>query len=973
MKKINKKAFTMVELLAVIVILGILSIISVTAVQGIIAKAKERYYKSQEESMVMAAQSFLKNNQKQQPKVSGQTKTIKLETLLSNKYIDKVVDYKKETCSGAESYVKAFKYENEIYYTAYLKCPNYTTDMNALTSSINISTAFNTDTNVVNNSKATITITDSNGGDDRIQKGIVSYQYSMYKEGKLIYSSDVFNVKKTYEINKTVSLKEYVPGKIKITVTATNVHGLTKTKSFTKVYTDTEAPTCGAITGDSTTWKTGTRTVTVACSDGTGTGCTRENYTYEFKGDVKVGKIKIEDKAGNSTNCNVNVYIDNYPPVVTLKAYKKKAGEIAPTGSVMNQISNTKTSPNKSLTINGDTVNGWMNKAKWPNGVYLELDYSDISEVSKIEWKWNAIGLQKTNPNINTITQTSQILSPHNASGKSKEKIEYDGYRYGEIVITDQFNHQSTIKVTAPLDRALPNMPVSGDSTTWINTNRIINIGCTDAVSGCKTSPFSDTISSTLKTKDYSVEDNAGNKLTKTVNTYVDKTKPSCGAIENQSTNWTASDRNISVACSDSHSQCVQAKYSKNFNTSTKVGSIEIKDNAGNTQTCTVNAYVDKTPPKCNGNTGESTTWTNQNRNITINCKDDESGCKNNSIPKTFSSDMKTTNVTIEDKVGWTTNCPVNVYIDKSKPSCGATSGESTTWTKDNRRITVACTDGGESGCPAYDHTYNTSKEKDTITLKDGAGNSTTCNINVYVDKDKPTIGYSIYKVNSRGEWVGGYNSGEWSTKRIKRELYPNDTGGSGINHTEWSSDNVNWNYEGNVASWTYEGDGKNYTYFRTIDNAGNVSDSLYLKLKVDKTAPNTWARGYYANTSRCRWDLYEAMDLGYMSSNGSKKFWAGIITYATDDTSGVSGDMNLNYWYYSSAPAGCGRREYKDWAWTTGWSISFGCDPTDGHGGTVRYYACDNAGNCSGQKDHSVTWWGIQSSWYKNPGNCPD
>ena len=60
------------------------------------------------------AQSYLKNNNAQQPKVSGQTRTIKLNTLYSSKYIDKVVDYKKETCSGAESYVKAFKYEDEI-------------------------------------------------------------------------------------------------------------------------------------------------------------------------------------------------------------------------------------------------------------------------------------------------------------------------------------------------------------------------------------------------------------------------------------------------------------------------------------------------------------------------------------------------------------------------------------------------------------------------------------------------------------------------------------------------------------------------------------------------------------------------------------------------------------------------------------------------------------------------------------------
>lgn len=199
-KKRIKNGFTMVELLAVIVILGILAIISITAVQGIIAKAKERYYKSQEENMVMAAQSYLKNNNTQQPKVSGQTRTIKLNTLYSSKYIDKVVDYKKETCDGAESYVKAFKYEDDIYYTAYLKCPNYTTDLNVLTSSINISANFEGDNQNVKNAKSTITINDSNGGDGRIAKGIISYQYSIYKENKLIYSSDVFNTKRQIQL-----------------------------------------------------------------------------------------------------------------------------------------------------------------------------------------------------------------------------------------------------------------------------------------------------------------------------------------------------------------------------------------------------------------------------------------------------------------------------------------------------------------------------------------------------------------------------------------------------------------------------------------------------------------------------------------------------------------------------------------------------------------------------------------------------
>ena len=268
----------------------------------------------------MAAQSYLKNNNAQQPKVSGQTRTIKLNTLYSSKYIDKVVDYKKETCNGAESYVKAIKYEDEIYYTAYLKCPNYTTDLNVLTSSINISTGFEGDNQNVKNVKATITITDSNGGDGRIAKGIISYQYSVYKEGKLVYSSDVYDTKKADTVTKTVSLSENVPGKIKITVTATNLHGLTKTKSFTHNYTDSTAPTCGAITGDSTTWEHGTRTVTVACNDDGGSVCPPVSKTFDSE--MTTNKITVKDGAGNTKDCSVNVYIDKTKPSISYDIYK---------------------------------------------------------------------------------------------------------------------------------------------------------------------------------------------------------------------------------------------------------------------------------------------------------------------------------------------------------------------------------------------------------------------------------------------------------------------------------------------------------------------------------------------------------------------------------------------------------------------------------------------------------------------------
>ena len=96
MKKINKKGFSMVELLAVITILGILAAISIVSVQRILEKAKDEYYQKQKNNLIMATQSYMKASKENQPKVLGQVKSIYLKDLLKNKYIDKLVDYSKK-------------------------------------------------------------------------------------------------------------------------------------------------------------------------------------------------------------------------------------------------------------------------------------------------------------------------------------------------------------------------------------------------------------------------------------------------------------------------------------------------------------------------------------------------------------------------------------------------------------------------------------------------------------------------------------------------------------------------------------------------------------------------------------------------------------------------------------------------------------------------------------------------------------
>ena len=104
-----------------------------------------------------------------------------------------------------------------------------------------------------------------------------------------------------------------------------------------------------------------------------------------------------------------------------------------------------------------------------------------------------------------------------------------------------------------------------------------------------------------------------------------DKVPPTCGEVIGESTEWTKNDRTITINCSDDRNGC--ESVTKTFNSTTKVGYIEIKDGNNNTTSCPVNVYIDKTPPSnlsITGNPG----CVNQPATISLklSAKEDESG-----------------------------------------------------------------------------------------------------------------------------------------------------------------------------------------------------------------------------------------------------------------------------------------------------------------------------------------------------------
>jgi prepilin-type N-terminal cleavage/methylation domain-containing protein len=125
----NKKGFTLVELLAVIVILAVVAVITIPVISRVIKDTGNDVLKINKELMVKASESYYSINEELLPTVIGGKVLISLSDLVDNGYIKEIKNPSEET-EICEGFVIVTKEAAEEYiYDPYLKCgTNYITD-----------------------------------------------------------------------------------------------------------------------------------------------------------------------------------------------------------------------------------------------------------------------------------------------------------------------------------------------------------------------------------------------------------------------------------------------------------------------------------------------------------------------------------------------------------------------------------------------------------------------------------------------------------------------------------------------------------------------------------------------------------------------------------------------------------------------------------------------------------------------------
>lgn len=119
-----KKGFTLLELLAVMIILGLILAITIPSIGDVIDRNREKLFLESENRMLDAAKSYTLENTSSLPSVVGTSTKIDMTVLVSGKYMEQIKDLKDDDvdCTG---YVLITKLSDNYEMLPYLSCANY--------------------------------------------------------------------------------------------------------------------------------------------------------------------------------------------------------------------------------------------------------------------------------------------------------------------------------------------------------------------------------------------------------------------------------------------------------------------------------------------------------------------------------------------------------------------------------------------------------------------------------------------------------------------------------------------------------------------------------------------------------------------------------------------------------------------------------------------------------------------------------
>ena len=118
-----KKGFTIIELIVTLVIIAIIGGIGIISYNYIFSSASNNYYKTLENSLLLAGNEYFEKNREEKP-IKGYS-VVSMDNLIDGNYLSPLKDKQGGTCEKGDVYITRDSNTNQYGYEVCLKCLDY--------------------------------------------------------------------------------------------------------------------------------------------------------------------------------------------------------------------------------------------------------------------------------------------------------------------------------------------------------------------------------------------------------------------------------------------------------------------------------------------------------------------------------------------------------------------------------------------------------------------------------------------------------------------------------------------------------------------------------------------------------------------------------------------------------------------------------------------------------------------------------